>query len=120
MISTTLFSAVAWAADVAPDGGAPAAASPMMTILPFILIFAVMYFLMIRPQQKRQKEHQAMLSAIQKGDKVQTSGGIIGTVTGEDKTELTIEIAPQVRVKVGRGFISRVVRPENATAAKKD
>lgn len=123
MISTTLFSAVAWAADVAADGGAQAAPNPMMTILPFILIFAVMYFLMIRPQQKRQKEHQAMISAIKKGDRIQTSGGILGTVTGEDKGELTIEIAPQVRIKVGRGFVARVVTQDSApatNAAKKD
>ncbi|UQZ89111.1 preprotein translocase subunit YajC [Deltaproteobacteria bacterium Smac51] len=105
----TLANAVAWAADVDPAaGGSP---NPIMSFLPIIAIFAVMYFLMIRPQQKKQKEHQAMLSAIQKGDKIQTSGGIIGTVTGLDTNDLTVEIAPQVRVKVGRGFVARVIRP---------
>lgn len=118
MISTlNLFGAVAWAADVDPSGGP----SPLTSILPIILIFAVMYFLMIRPQQKRQKEHQAMISAIQKGDKVQTNGGIIGTITGLDQDALTVEIAPQVRVKVGRGFVARVIRPtDNAPAEKKN
>ncbi len=101
--------AVAWAADVAP--GASGGGNPIMSFLPIIAIFAVMYFLMIRPQQKKQKEHQAMLSAIQKGDKIQTTGGIIGTITGLDANELTVEIAPQVRVKVGRGFVTRVIRP---------
>ncbi len=102
--------AAAWAADVAPAaaGGAP---NPIMSFLPIIAIFAVMYFLMIRPQQKKQKEHQAMLNAIQKGDKIQTTGGVIGTITGLDANEITVEIAPQVRVKVGRGFITRVIRP---------
>ncbi len=102
--------AVAWAADVAP-GAASGGGNPIMSFLPIIAIFAVMYFLMIRPQQKKQKEHQAMLNAIQKGDKIQTSGGIIGTITGLDVNELTVEIAPQVRVKVGRGFVARVIRP---------
>lgn len=114
----SLLAAVAWAVD-APAGGAAAGGNPLMTFLPFIGIFAVMYFLMIRPQQKRQKEHQAMLNSIQKGDKIQTSGGIIGTVTGFDQTEITLEIAPQVRVKIGRGFVSRVMRPGDGAAPVK-
>ncbi len=115
----SLFAAVAWAADV-EAGAAQGSPNPLTTFLPFIALFAIMYFLMIRPQQKKQKEHQAMLSAIQKGDKVQTNGGILGVVTGLDQHELTVEIAPQVRVKVGRGFIARVIRPgDNAPAEKK-
>ena len=122
----TLFSAVAWAIDAEPAaGGAGGAQSSLMSFLPLILIFVVMYFLMIRPQQKRQKEHQTMLSAIQKGDEVQTNGGILGKVTGIDteKNILIVEIAPQVRVKVGRGFVARVLTgkaAETAPAAEKD
>ena len=116
MLLTSLFASVAWAADVAPEGAA-GSPNPLMTIMPFILIFAVMYFLMIRPQQKRQKEHQAMLNDIKKGDMVQTNGGLIGKVTGEDKSEITVEIAPQVRVKIGRGFIARIIRPETAPSS---
>lgn len=116
MISNlTLFGALAWAADVDPQ----AAPSMMTSFLPIILIFGVMYFLMIRPQQKRQKEHQSMLSAIQKGDKVQTNGGIIGTVTGLDQTTLTVEIAPQVRVKVGRNYVAGIIRPQDSSSAEK-
>lgn len=112
MMSTlSLLSAVAYAADVEPGAAAGGGGSAMMTFLPLILLFGVMYFLMIRPQQKKQKEHQAMLNAIQKGDRVQTNGGLMGTVTGVDQTEITVEIAPQVRVKVGRGFIARIIRP---------
>lgn len=118
MISNlTLFAAVAWAEDVAPN--AAQAGSPFMAFLPLIAIFFVFYFLMIRPQQKKQKEHQAMLSAIQKGDKVQTNGGLWGTVTGVDQSDLTLEIAPQVRVKIGRGFIARVSRPGDSTPPSK-
>lgn len=114
----TIFSAVAWAADVEPAAQG-AAGSPMSMLLPFVAIFAVMYFLMIRPQQKRQKEHQAMLASIDKGDKILTNGGIIGKVTGIDKEsgELTIEIAPQVRVKLARGYVTKVFRPGAANQA---
>lgn len=116
MISNlTLFSALAWAADAQP-AAAGGGGSALTSFLPIILIFAVMYFLMIRPQQKRQKEHQAMLQSVQKGDKIQTNGGIIGTVTGMDQETLTLEIAPQVRVKVGRSFVSRVIRPTDVSA----
>jgi len=113
----SLFTAVAWAEDVAPN--AAQAANPFMTFLPLIAIFFVFYFLMIRPQQKKQKEHQAMLNAIQKGDKVQTNGGLWGTVTGVDQSDLTLEIAPQVRVKIGRGFIARIARPGDNTPPNK-
>jgi len=113
----SLFGALAWAADVEPGQGGAGYSSLVF----MVVIFAAMYFLMIRPQQKRQKEHQAMLSAIQKGDKIQTNGGIIGTITGQDQDTLTVEIAPQVRVKVGRGFVARVIRPtDNSPAEKKN
>ena len=118
-----LGAAVAWAVDVVePAAAAPGNAaqpSTMMAFMPMILIIVVMYFLMIRPQQKKQKEHQTMLAAIQKGDKVQTSGGLLGTVTALEPNELTVEIAPQVRVKVGRGFITRVIRPGDHSPAEK-
>ncbi len=115
MISHSLFAAVAWAADV-PAQGAGGAGSFTMPIF-LILMFAAMYFLMIRPQQKKQKEHQAMLNAIQKGDKIQTNGGLIGKVTGVEASELTVEIAPQIRVKVSRPFVARVIKSGDDSAA---
>lgn len=115
MIYASLFAAAAFAADVPADAAQGGAGGSFTPILFMVLIFMAMYFLMIRPQQKKQKEHQSMLSAIQKGDKVQTNGGIIGKVTGVDPTELTVEIAPQIRVKVGRSFIARVIRGEGST-----
>lgn len=117
MFYSTLFASVAWAADVA-EASSP---NPVMTILPFLAIFAVFYFLMIRPQQKRQREHQAMLNSVSKGDMIQTSGGLLGKVTGEDKEkgELTLEIAPQIRVKIGRGYIAKIIRGDGSPAPKK-
>ena len=81
-----------------------------MQILPLILIFAVMYFLLIRPQQKKAKEHQTMLQSLKKGDQVITGGGIYARVTGMDDATLTVEIADKVRIKVSRGSVSAVVK----------
>ncbi len=89
-------------------------------ILPLILIFAVFYFLLIRPQQKKQKEHRAMLQALKRGDRVLTAGGIIGQVTRvkEGVDEVEVEIAPNVRVSVLRQTIGDVFKPVPANDAK--
>ena len=85
--------------------------SPLDLLVPMGAIFLIFYFLLIRPQQKRQKEHDEMLRAVAKGDRVVTSGGIHGTVTGAADDVLTIEIAnmegKRVRIKVDRGRIDR-------------
>lgn len=82
----------------------------MANIAPLILIMVVFYFLLIRPQQKRLKEHQSMIDSIKRGDKVVTSGGIIGRVMKvEDDANVLVEIAPDVSVKVVRSTISTVL-----------
>lgn len=82
----------------------------MNTIIMFGLMFLILYFMIIRPQQKRQKERQKMIDSVKKGDRVVTSGGIHGVVAGvEDKT-LLVEIADKVKVKVERGSIAGVVK----------
>lgn len=80
-------------------------------ILPLVLIFVVFYFLLIRPQQKKQKAHRAMLSDVHRGDDIVTNGGIVGHVVkvGRDDN-LLVEIAPNVRVRVMRNMISEVIR----------
>ena len=89
---------------------APAAApNPIMTFLPLIGLFVVFYFLMIRPQMKRQKEHRTMLAALSKGDEVVTNGGIAGRVDEVGESFLTVEIAPNVRVRVQKGAVSQVL-----------
>jgi len=85
--------------------GAPQQPGGLMSFLPLILIFAVFYFLLIRPQQKKAKEHQTFLSNMKKGDTVVTSGGIHGTVTGLTDTVVTLEIADKVRIKVSKPYI---------------
>ncbi len=79
-------------------------------LLPLLLIFVVFYFLLIRPQNKKLKEHRQMVEALRRGDKVVTSGGIIGSISKVDNdTEITIEIAEKVRVKVLRHAITEVL-----------
>jgi preprotein translocase subunit YajC len=96
---------------------------------PLVLIFAVFYFLLIRPQQQKQKEMQTMLSALKRGDKVVTGGGILGTVQRvpmvQDKdgkqiaaSEIEVEIAPNLRVTVLRETISSVIKPVAANDTK--
>lgn len=78
--------------------------------LPLILIFAIMYFLLIRPQQKKVKEHQAMVSALRRGDQVVTAGGLIGKVSKvKDDNEIEVEIASGVKVRVVQSTISQVL-----------
>ncbi|MBE9574587.1 MAG: preprotein translocase subunit YajC [Proteobacteria bacterium] len=81
--------------------------------LPLIIIFAIFYFLLIRPQQRKAKQHKQLLADLRKGDKVVSSGGLHGLVTGMSDDVLTVEISPKVRVKISRGSISGVIsRPE--------
>ena len=84
--------------------------SPYASLLPLLLIFAVFYILLIRPQQKRMKEHQTMLGALQKGDEVVTGGGIIGKITKADAGDhVTVEIAKGVEVRVLKSTVSAVL-----------
>ncbi|MEX0308209.1 MAG: preprotein translocase subunit YajC [Ruegeria sp.] len=79
--------------------------------LPLILIFAIMYFLLIRPQQKKVKEHQAMVEAVRRGDQVVTQGGLIGKVSKvkEGENEIEVEIADGVKVRVVKSTIAQVL-----------
>ena len=81
----------------------------LMTMLPLILIFVVFYFMLIRPQAKRAKEHKAMIAALQVADEVVTSGGILGRLTEVGDQFLTVEIADGVRVKVQRATVTTVL-----------
>ena len=82
---------------------------PFMSFLPLILIFAVMYFLLIRPQAKRQKEHKKLIDALGKGDEVLTSGGVLGRVVELNDAFLTIEIAEGTQILIQRVAVSTVL-----------
>jgi len=89
--------------------GAPATGNPLMQFLPLVLIFIVFYFLLIRPQTKRAKEHTAMVAALEVGAEVATNGGILGKVVALGDTYVTLEIAEGVQVKVQRSTISQIL-----------
>lgn len=111
-----MFISSAFAQDAAQ---AAVAQSPLGQFLPLILFGAVLYFFLIRPQQKRMRDHQAMIGALRRGDRVVTAGGIIGVVTRiEDDKQLVVEIADGVQVKVVRSTIGEVLTKSNAPEAK--
>lgn len=100
-------------AGAAQPGGASAF---LIGILPWLLIFLIFYMLLIRPQQKRAKEHAAEIAAVKKGDEVVTGGGIRGRVTKVSDTEVDVEIAQGVKVKVVKSTLSHVLKPASKPA----
>jgi preprotein translocase subunit YajC len=96
----------------APAGGQGGAAGVLFGIVPWLAIFVIFYFLMIRPQQQRVKQHQAAIKAVKKGDEVVTGGGIRGKVTKVAEDEAEVEIAQGVKIRVVKSTISQVL---NAT-----
>jgi preprotein translocase subunit YajC len=103
----SLFLSTAWAMGPAPEGGqGPGGA--LTGLIPLVLIFVIFYFLLIRPQQKKAKEHRKMLEAVKKGDKVVTSGGIYGLVEAVGQNTVTLKIAENVKVKFGKAYIAAI------------
>jgi len=96
------------AAHAQAAGGQPQGFTMTTLLFPVILI-AIMYFLMIRPQMKRQKEHKAMLEKIKRGDEVLTNGGIAGVVTDIGDNFVTLEVAENVRIRVQKGAVGNVL-----------
>jgi len=92
----------------AQAGGAAGGSSVLVQLVPFALIIAIFYFLMLRPQIKRQREHQAMVEALSKGDQVVTQGGLFGTIVGTKNDVVTLKIAENTKVEVQRSAISAV------------
>jgi len=95
------------------------AGSAFASFVPLILIFAIMYFLLIRPQQKKVKEHQAMVAALRRGDQVVTQGGIIGKVSKvkeDGSNEIEVEIAEGVRIRVVKNTVAQVLNKTEPAA----
>jgi len=88
-----------------------------MGLLPIVLMFVVLYFIMIRPQMKKQKETKAMIDALAKGDEVVTTGGLLGRITKIDDTMITLQIAPNTEVQVQRAAVVQVL-PKGTVQAK--
>ncbi len=96
---------LAWAQS---GGGGQSSPNLILSLVPFLLIFAIFYFLLILPQQKKQKELRQMLETLKKGDKVVTASGIWGTVTNLGKQTVTLQIADNTKIKIQREHIARV------------
>ena len=91
------------------QAGAPGGADMLVQFLPFVLIFVVMYFLIIRPQRLKAKRHQEMIANVRRGDTIVTSGGLIGKVAKVvDESEIQLDLADNVRVRLARGMIAEV------------
>ena len=104
--------------DIAYAQAIPGLGGPgqMLSFLPLVLIFVIFYFLLIRPQQKKAKQHQEMLGKLKKNDEVMTSGGIYGRVMSLADNVVTLEVAPNVRIRVNRPQISTVITNDKTPA----
>ncbi len=111
-MSFLISDAAAQTAGAAPSGGG------LASLIPLVLIFGAMYFLMIRPQQKKMKMHQAMVEALGKGDEVTTNGGILGKIISLDDSFVSVEIAQNVTIKIQRGAIAAVLPKGTIKAIK--
>lgn len=108
---------LAWAQG-GPDGSGP---SQLVSLLPIVLMFAILYFLLIRPQQTRAREHQTMVANLRRNDEIITSGGIHGRIQSIADKVLVVEIAPNVRIRLDRDQVASVVggaRPEEREKEK--
>jgi len=100
-------------------GAAGQGAGGFTSLIPIILMFVIFYFLLIRPQQKKAKEHRQMISQVRKGDRIVSSGGLHGRVTAVSDETLTVEIADKVRVKIARGNVSQVMQSSSPSQDNK-
>ena len=111
-------SGIAWAQGLGAGGaGAP---SPIVNLLPIAAMFVILYFLMIRPQQRRAREHETLVQNLKRGDDIVTSGGIHGRIQGIADKILTVEVAPNVRIRLERDQVANVVRASRAEDREKE
>jgi preprotein translocase subunit YajC len=113
-----LFTAVAEAMGLPGGGSGSSGAGGFAGLIPLVLMFVIFYFLLIRPQQKKAKQHKELLSNLKRGDSVITSGGIYGRIAEIDDNIITLEVADKVRIKVARGFVSGLANTGQDTPVK--
>ncbi|MGX9364722.1 preprotein translocase subunit YajC [Desulfoplanes sp. PS50] len=107
------FESVAFAMGQSGGAGAQGGGNPIAAFAPLIIMFAIFYFLLIRPQQKKAKEHRQTLANLKRGDRVITSGGLCGQIVDLTEDTLTIDVGGNVRIPVKRAFISGLDQPED-------
>lgn len=103
---------------MAPSSGSGDTASMLSGFLPLVLVFAIFWFLVIRPQQKRAKEHRNIVSSLKKGDEVTTDSGIYGTIQRVAENSVTLEIAPKVSIRIQRTRIAELVKESKTKEPK--
>ena len=127
---SSLFSGLEFLAQTAVPDGAPAAApgaapqpgagSMLTGIMPMVLLFAAMYFLMIAPQRKKQKAHEALLKSLESGDQIVTTGGIYGTITNVKEDRFVVRISDDnTKIEIGKAFVQQVLNKQAAVPAAK-
>jgi preprotein translocase subunit YajC len=110
---SSLTSALEILAQTPAPGQAPAP-SAWMQFLPMVLLFGAMYFFLIAPQRKKQKEHEKMLKALESGDEIVTTGGIFGVITNVKEDRFVVRIADNTKIEIGKGFVQTVLKKEPA------
>jgi preprotein translocase subunit YajC len=93
-----------------PAPAAPQGPAAWMQFLPMVLLFAAMYFLMIAPQRKKQKEHEKMLKSLESGDEVVTTGGIFGVITNVKEDRFVVRVSDNTKIEVGKSFVQTVIK----------
>lgn len=95
---------------------APSGASMLMQMLPLVLMFGAMYFLLIAPQRKKQKEHEKMLNALKAGDEIITTGGVYGTITSVKDDRFTIRVGEGQKLEIAKGFVHALVKKTDSAS----
>lgn len=106
------FASLAHAMGAAPQGGAQGQGNPIAAFAPLIIMFLIFYFLLIRPQQKKAKQHKELLSNLKRGDWIMTNGGLYGRITAVNGDVLSVDLGNDMVVKVGRNFVAGVTEPQ--------
>jgi preprotein translocase subunit YajC len=102
----------------AAEGSAPNPQNPLVQFFPFLILLVMFYFLLIRPQQKKAKEHQALIAAVKTGDRVVAAGGIHGVVANVKDHTVVLKVADQVKIEVDKASVTMVVKEDAAESAK--
>lgn len=114
------FDSIAHAMGAGATGGAEGAGGGIQAMIPLILMFVIFYFLLIRPQQKKAKQHKELLSALKKGDNIITNGGIYGRIVSVNGDVLSIDLGNNVVVKISRAFVANTAQDGPKIDSKKD
>ncbi len=110
------FSALFLLAQAAAPSAAGAAPNPIMQFVPLVFIFVIFYFLLIRPQQKKAKDHQKLVASVQTGDQVVTNAGMHGVITNVKETTVMVRVADNVKIEFDRAAIATVIRDSSKTS----